>query len=97
ALLTVGSDPVEAGRGRLSFQALPSVLAGLASLALLAVGIRANWLASAAAPPPGLGTVPVFGIELLTTHVFAFEVTAFVLLVAIIGVVMMAGRREVRY
>ena len=32
ALLTVGAEPVERGPGRLAFQAVPSVAAGLAAL-----------------------------------------------------------------
>ena len=98
ALLTVGAQPVERGQGRLAFQAVPSVVAGLAALAVMAFSVRgAGWSASAASVPGEFGSVATFGTELLTTHLFAFEVTAFILLVAIIGVVMMAGRKEVRF
>ena len=97
ALLTVGSEPVERGVGRVAFQRGPSVAAGIAALVLLWFGVRVAWAQSAASPSPDLGTVPAFGAALLTTHVFAFEVTALVLLIAIVGVVMMAGRKEVRF
>jgi len=97
ALLTIGAQPVEIGTGRLSFQAVPSVVAGLAALVLMGAGLRVAWSQSAASPPPDLGTVASFGQQLLTTHVFAFEVTAFILLIAIVGVVMMAGRKELRF
>jgi len=97
ALLTVGNQPVESGRGRLAFQALPAVVAGAGALAILWYGVRVAWSAGARRLPPDFGSVSVFGNELLTTHVFAFEVTAFVLLVAIVGVVMMAARKEVRF
>jgi len=97
ALLTIGAQPVEIGPGRLSFQAVPSVVAGLAALVLMGAGLRVAWSPSAASPPPDLGTVASFGQQLLTTHVFAFEVTAFILLIAIVGVVMMAGRKELRF
>jgi NADH-quinone oxidoreductase subunit J len=97
ALLTIGAQPVEIGPGRLSFQAVPSVVAGLAALVLMGAGLRVAWSQSAASPPPDLGTVASFGQQLLTTHVFAFEVTAFILLIAIVGVVMMAGRKELRF
>ncbi len=97
ALLTIGNQPIDAGEGRLHFQTIPAVAAGVAALVLMAIGVRTAWSQSAAAPPADLGTVPAFGRELLTTHVFAFEATAFVLLVAIIGVVLMAGRKEIRF
>jgi NADH-quinone oxidoreductase subunit J len=97
ALLTIGNQPVDRGEGRLVFQTVPSILAGAAALGLMAVGVRGAWSASAAAPPSDFGTVPSFGQQLLTTHLFAFEATAFILLVAIIGVVLMAGRKEVRF
>ncbi|HEY7981444.1 MAG TPA: NADH-quinone oxidoreductase subunit J [Candidatus Eremiobacteraceae bacterium] len=97
ALLTIGNQPVDRGEGRLVFQTVPSVVAGAAALALMAIGVRAAWASTAAAPPSDFGTVPSFGQQLLTTHLFAFEATAFILLVAIIGVVLMAGRKEVRF
>jgi NADH-quinone oxidoreductase subunit J len=97
ALLTIGAQPIERGAGRLAFQTAPSVIAGLAALAVMGAGLRVAWAQSAAAPTAGLGTVATFGQQLLTTHVFAFEVTAFILLIAIVGVVMMAGRKELRF
>jgi NADH-quinone oxidoreductase subunit J len=94
ALLTVGNEPVEGSAGKLPEQAGQAVVAGLVALGLIGWGVRADWAAPAAKPPPDLGTVASFGVQLLTTHVFAFEATALVLLVAIVGVVMMAGRKE---
>jgi NADH-quinone oxidoreductase subunit J len=96
ALLTVGSDPIERSRDKLPEQAGQAVVAGLVALGFIAWGVRADWAAGAARSPEGFGTIQEFGVQLLTTHVFAFEATAFVLLVAVIGVVMMAGRKEVR-
>ena len=96
ALLTVGNDPIERTRNRLPEQTGQAVLAGLVGLGFIAWGVRADWAPGAAKPPPDLGTVGTFGVQLLTTHVFAFEATAFVLLVAIVGVIMMAGRKEAR-
>jgi NADH-quinone oxidoreductase subunit J len=97
ALLTIGNQPVDRGEGRLAFQTVPSIAAGAAALGLMAIGVRGAWAESAAAPPSDFGTVPSFGQQLLTTHLFAFEATAIILLVAIIGVVLMAGRKEVRF
>lgn len=96
ALLTVGSDPVERTVNKLPEQAGQAVIAGLVALGFIGWGIRADWAPVASRPPADLGTVGNFGVQLLTTHVFAFEATAFVLLVAILGVVMMAGRREAK-
>jgi len=97
ALLTVGSAPIERGPGRLAFQTGPAVVAGLAALAAMGAGVQIAWSRSASAPPPDFGSVATFGQVILTTHVFAFEVTAFILLIAIIGVVLMAGRKELRF
>ena len=97
ALLTVGNQPVERGAGKLAFQAAPSVAAGIVALLAMWYGVRTAWSQSATHLTPDFGTVSTFGDALLTANAFAFEATAFVLLVAIIGVVMMAGRREVRF
>ena len=97
ALLTIGSAPIETGRGRLAFQAAPSVAAGIAALVIMGSGLRVAWSPTAAGPLNDLGSVANFGQQLLTTHVFAFEATAFILLIAIVGVVMMAGRKELRF
>lgn len=95
-LLTVGRDPIERTRDRLPWQGGEAVIAGLVALGLISVGIRADWAPSAVQVPAGFGSVGTFGVQLLTTHVFAFEATAFILLIAVIGVVMMASRAEVR-
>ena len=95
-LLTLGTEPVEAGPGRLTFQAVPSIVAGIAALALLATGVHGARTAAPAAPPD-FGFVGTFGMQLLTTHLFAFEVTGFVLLIAVLGVILMAARKEVRF
>jgi NADH-quinone oxidoreductase subunit J len=97
-LLTVGTAPVESSPSRLSFQAQPSIVAGLAALALLAAGVRGAAQGTPAPPASSdFGQVGSFGLALLTTHLFAFEVTGFVLLVAILGVIVMAARKQVRF
>jgi NADH-quinone oxidoreductase subunit J len=95
-LLTIGTAPVERGPSRLQFQAAPSIIAGLAALALLAVGVNGARNAAPPTAPPDFGLVGTFGLALLTTHLFAFEVTGFVLLIAVLGVVVMAARKELR-
>jgi NADH-quinone oxidoreductase subunit J len=97
ALLTIGNQGVERAPSRLAFQTVPSIVAGIAALALLAMGVRAAQPAPLQPAPVDFGLVGTFGNALLTTHLFAFEVTGFVLLIAVIGVVLMAGRQEVRF
>ncbi len=96
-LLTVGTAPVESGPSRLAFQAQPSIVAGIAALALLAAGVRGAQGTPAPPAPADFGQVGNFGVALLTTHLFAFEITGFVLLVAILGVIVMAARKQVRF
>jgi NADH-quinone oxidoreductase subunit J len=97
ALLTAGNEAIERTPSRLSFQAVPSLVAGFAALALLAFGVHGAQPGTPASLPPDFGLVGNFGLALLTTHIFAFEVTGFVLLIAVIGVVVMAGRKELRF
>ena len=97
ALLTIGNQAIELAPGRLSFQAVPSIVAGIAALALLFAGVRGAQVGAYQPTPSDFGLVATFGTALLTTHLFAFEVTGFVLLIAVIGVVVMAGRKEVRF
>jgi len=96
-LLTIGTAPIETGPSKLAFQAVPSIVAGVAALALLAMGVHAASQPAPQAAPEQFGLVGEFGLQLLTTHLFAFEVTGFVLLVAVLGVVLMAARKEVRF
>jgi NADH-quinone oxidoreductase subunit J len=96
-LLTIGTQPIEVGPSRLAFQAVPSIVAGIAALALLAAGVRGAQTTAPPAATPEFGLVGTFGLQLLTTHLFAFEVTGFVLLIAVLGVVLMAARKEVRF
>ncbi len=96
-LLTIGTAPIEGERNRLGFQAVPSIVAGIAALALLALGVHGAQTTAPQAAPPDFGLVGTFGMALLTTHLFAFEVTGFVLLIAVLGVVIMAARKEVRF
>lgn len=95
ALLTVRATPEERAKGPLWGQeALGSGL-GVLLLAALTGTIWAGGKAGTGTAPAGFGSVHFFGYELLTTHVLAFELTAFVLLVAAIGVIILVGRREV--
>lgn len=91
ALLTARKDPMEAPDSPLS-NVWPA-LAGISVLGLLAGTVLWSYERQAAGVPEDFGTVKAFGHHLLTTHVLPFELTAFVLMVAVIGVVILVGRK----
>jgi NADH-quinone oxidoreductase subunit J len=103
ALLSSGVGPFPEGPNRLPRILVPALLfvsigTGLVAFAL-ARGAESLALAPAAAAAGvgvvgtggSFGSVADFGAALFTTHLLPFEVTALVLLVAVIGVVMLAG------
>jgi NADH:ubiquinone oxidoreductase subunit 6 (subunit J) len=102
ALLSSGIGPFAEGPNRLPRIALPAVVATLAAFGFLAFGT----LHAPLATPPAhasqstlgavgtanvFGSVGDFGIALFTVQLLPFEVTAFILMVAVIGVVVLAG------
>ncbi len=94
-LLSVRKDPIERTIARLKAQGPAGVAIGAALALLLAgAGLMGSTGAAAGAAAPEFGTVAQFGKELLTTHVYAFELTAFVLMVAVVGVVVLVGRKQ---
>lgn len=97
SLLSVRNVPTERSVGRLRGQGPAGFAVGGALAALLAGAALAGAgsLPAPAAAPSAFGSVAHFGRELLTTHVFAFELTAFVLMVAVVGVVVLVGRKQV--
>lgn len=96
ALLTVRRDPVEKDLGQLTSAKLLGFAVGGGLLLMLAiVGLfggegRVEW----AQVPADFGQVKAFGHELLTANVFPFEVLAFILMVAVIGVTILVGRHR---
>lgn len=104
ALLSSGVAPFSAGPNRMPKAALPAVIVVLAALGFLVyASARATSLGpsnpavSAAVGPVGtagvFGSVADFGKALFTTHLLPFEITALILMVAVIGVVLLAGDR----
>jgi NADH-quinone oxidoreductase subunit J len=103
ALLSSGTAPLLAGPDRMPKAALPAWLLAMASLAFVVYGIARTPLVahgvaagtSSIAGPVGtanvFGSVADFGKALFTTHLLPFEITAFILMVAVIGVVALAG------
>lgn len=92
-LLTARLDPAEKGADPLPAQRA----AGIAAAAALAVLLAGAGLTAASGAFPrlaqGYGGVAEFGKSLLVTHVLPFELTAFILMVAVVGVLILVGRR----
>lgn len=97
ALLSSGVKPFDVGPNRLPRLAFPAVLAGLAGFGVVVwSAAHAVWPSSAAVTgPPGaadvFGSVADFGRALFGRYLLPFEMTALVLMVAVIGVVMLAS------
>ena len=105
ALLSSGVAPFNMGPNRLPKIAIPGGAAVLVILGFLiyavsrAPGIITQPVAGAAAraglAPVGaansFGSVADFGKALFTTNLLPFEITAFILMVAVIGVILLAG------
>jgi NADH-quinone oxidoreductase subunit J len=95
-LLSANQDPVEKEKeDRGPALAIGFALGG-AILAMLAIaGLTKKIDPTALAKlPEGFGTVKAFGAELLTTNLLPFEILAFVLMVAVVGVVILVGRQK---
>lgn len=104
ALLSSGVAPFSAGPNRLKGILVPAVVVVLAALGFL---IYATAGVTAVAPgsvhttssvgPVGsagvFGSVADFGKALFTVQLLPFEITALILMVAVIGVVLLAGDR----
>ena len=101
ALLSTSTAAFTVGPNRMPRATVPAVILVAIVLGLLVYGVSRVPItitpkaAVATAGPPGaanaFGSVSDFGAALMTTHLLPFEVTAFILMVAVIGVVMLAG------
>ncbi|MEO6990165.1 MAG: NADH-quinone oxidoreductase subunit J [Candidatus Baltobacteraceae bacterium] len=103
ALLSSGVAPFNVGPDRLSRVAGPAIVLCALALVLLLVGVEreplgivpSSRLPTSIAGPVGaanvFGSVGDFGAALFTTYLLPFEITAFILMVAVIGVVVLAG------
>ncbi len=101
ALLSSGVDPFSSGPNRMPKAAIPAGLLVLGLLGLTAYAVRnvttvgprpsAAALAAQAGDANAFGSVADFGKALFTVHLLPFEITAFVLMVAVIGVILLAG------
>jgi NADH-quinone oxidoreductase subunit J len=100
ALLSTSTGPFSVGPDRLPRFAVPSVALVVVVLGLIVYGVSRTPAAivpkaGVASGPAGtanvFGSAADFGAALMTTYLLPFEVTAVVLMVAVIGVVMLAG------
>ncbi len=99
ALLSSGVDAFAPGPDRIPKAAIPAGLIILGSIGLAAYGIFHVPLPAVhpgtAIISPGdansFGSIADFGKALFTVHLLPFEITAMVLMVAVIGVIMLAG------
>ena len=96
ALLSAGTKPFEAGPNRMPRALVPAVIFGLIGFVAIAMTVARSVLipasiAGATGEAGVFGSVADFGNALFTRNLLPFEVTAFVLMVAIIGVVLLAG------
>ena len=101
-LLSAGTGPFSEGPNRMPRALVPAVLVALTGFGFLIYGLTRGPLgilpAHVATSQPGevgrsgvFGSVADFGVALFSTHLLPFEITAFILMVAVIGVVVLAG------
>lgn len=102
ALLSSGVKPFNVGPDRLPRVLVPASIGGIVVLAgLLFVSVQLPAIVPTAASTSSIagavgtagvfGSVADFGKALFTTYLLPFEATAFILMIAVIGVVSLAG------
>jgi len=99
ALLSSGTRPFTLGPDRMPRVAIPAIAFGVLALAGIAVTATRTPLAvqtvnGSTGDANVFGSVANFGAALFTTNLLPFEVTAFILMVAVIGVVLIAGDED---
>ncbi len=96
ALLSSGTRPFVIGPDRMPRVAIPAIVFAVLALGGIAysatqVPLAVRDVAGSTGDPNVFGSVGNFGVALFTTNLLPFEVTAFILMVAVIGVVLIAG------
>ncbi len=106
ALLSSGVQPFSVGPDRMPKAAIPGAIVTVLALVFVVYGVsRTTTVAGVPRTSHGstlgvvgnanvFGSVADFGRSLFTTHLLPFEMTAFILMVAVIGVVALAGDVE---
>ncbi len=103
ALLSSGVQPFSVGPDRMPKAAVPGAIVAALTLGFVVYGVSRTATATGVATTAHgsalgavgnanvFGSVADFGRSLFTTHLLPFEMTAFILMVAVIGVVALAG------
>lgn len=101
ALLSSGVAPFATGPNKLPHIVYPAMAFGLIGLGFLTWALARVTIATPGSPPGSpvgpagtadvFGSVGDFGTALFTSHLLPFEITALILMVAVIGVVLLAG------
>ncbi len=105
ALLSSGTAAFSVGPDRMPKAAIPAAIVALVALGFVVYGVSHAAFASTAGATTSMngsalgpvgtanvfGSVADFGRALFTTNLLPFEVTALILMVAVIGVVLLAG------
>jgi NADH-quinone oxidoreductase subunit J len=99
ALLSSGVQPFVVGPNRAPRIVIPAVVAAVLALAAITVTalrvpvavVQGTSTNGTTGDANAFGSVANFGAALFTTHLLPFEITAFILMVAVIGVVLIAG------
>jgi NADH-quinone oxidoreductase subunit J len=96
ALLSSGTKPFDVGPNRMPHVLIPAAVFAVVGFAAIVVTVAHSafspvTIAGATGEANVFGSVGDFGTALFTHNLLPFEVTAFVLMVAIIGVVLLAG------
>ncbi len=100
ALLSSGVRPFDVGPNRAPHILYPAIVIAVLALAGMTVSALRTPVAVVQLPvgqtgdANAFGSVANFGTALFTTNLLPFEVTAFILMVAVIGVVLIAGDEE---
>jgi NADH-quinone oxidoreductase subunit J len=102
ALLSAGVKPFDTGPDRLPYALVPAIVVALLVFGLIAYGtlsaayapshpVPATSTLGSAGESDVFGSVHDFGAALFGPYLLPFEVTAFVLMVAVVGVVLLAS------
>ena len=96
ALLSSGTKPFDVGPNRMPRAVIPAAVFALVGLGAIIVTVSRSvfspvGITGATGDANVFGSVGDFGTALFTHNLLPFEVTAFVLMVAIVGVVLLAG------
>jgi NADH-quinone oxidoreductase subunit J len=98
ALLSSGVKPFDIGPDRAPRIGVPAAVFALVSLCIIVFAVVRAAVPGSPNAPEGItgnadafGSVGDFGVALFTKNLLPFEVTALLLMVAVIGVVLLAG------